>query len=69
MLTAENTLVKTWLKHTEALKAVQSPKKVAVIHCRVTNGGTEAIKGSNKVDANAKRVALEPVTWQQLLIP
>ena len=29
----------------------------------------EVIKGNNKVDETAERVALEPVTWQLPLIP
>ena len=52
------------------LEAVQLPKKVAVIHCRGhQKGDAEGIKGNDKADATAKRVASELVTWQLPLIP
>ena len=52
------------------LETVQLPKKVAVIHCRGhQKGDAEVIKGNDKVDATAKRTALEPVAWQLPLIP
>lgn len=42
---------------------------VAVIHCRGhQNVDAEAIKGNDKVEASAKRAALEPEA-QQLLTP
>ena len=43
---------------------------MAVIHRRGhQKGDAEVIKGNNKVDATAKRVALEPVTWSLPLKP
>ena len=70
MLNEENKQVKHGLNILRLLEAVQLPIKVAVIHCRShPKWDAEVIKGNNKEDTTAKRVALEPLTWQLPLIP
>ena len=70
MLITKNKQVKHGLSILKLLEAVQLPKYVIVIHCRGhQKGNAEVIKGNNKADTTTKRAALEPVTWQLLLIP
>ena len=62
MLTVENKQMKHGLSILKLLEAVQLPEKVAVIHWGSHQKvGAEVIKGNNKVDATARRAALEPV--------
>ena len=70
ILTVENKQVKHGLSILQLLEAVQLPPKVAMIHCRGhLKGDAEVMKKNNKANTAAKRAALEPVTWQQPLIP
>ena len=67
---SENKQVKHGLSILQLLEAVQLPQKVAMIHCRGhLKGDAEVMKKNNKANTAAKRAALEPVTWQQPLIP
>ena len=70
MLTAENKQVKHGLSILKLLEAVQLPKKWQPVIVGATKrgggGGSEVIK-VNRVDATAKRVAQETVSWQQPL--
>ena len=62
MLIAETKQMKHGLSILKLLEAVQLQKQGAVIHCRRHQKvGAEVIKGNNKVDATARRAALEPV--------